>query len=146
MNIYLKGIEVRWADLDPNFHVRHSAYYDWGAYCRMCFLTEHGLTIESLQEQHLGLIIFREECRFRKEIHFGELITIDLQLLNARQDFTRWTIRHQIYKNGDKVAATLTLDGTWIDTKIRKLAHPPELATRVFNVIPRHQDFEWINK
>ena len=34
---YEKNIDIRWADLDPNFHVLHSKYLDFGAYCRMSF-------------------------------------------------------------------------------------------------------------
>ena len=40
---YRKSLDIRWADLDPNFHVLHSKYYDFGAYCRMSFMTENGL-------------------------------------------------------------------------------------------------------
>ena len=27
---YTKPVEIRWSDLDPNFHLRHSVYYDYG--------------------------------------------------------------------------------------------------------------------
>ena len=60
MQEYSKKIEIRWADLDPNFHVLHSKYYDFGAYCRMSFLTEHGITPAVMIEKNIGPIIFRE--------------------------------------------------------------------------------------
>ena len=41
MEVYSKKLEVRWADLDPNFHVLHSKYYDFGAYCRLSFFNEN---------------------------------------------------------------------------------------------------------
>jgi acyl-CoA thioesterase FadM len=31
MTSFSKELSFRWSDLDPNFHVRHSAYYDFGA-------------------------------------------------------------------------------------------------------------------
>lgn len=37
-------IQLRWSDLDPNFHVLHSKYYDFGALCRMDYLTRNGIT------------------------------------------------------------------------------------------------------
>ena len=40
MDVYSKKVEIRWSDLDPNFHLRHSVYYDWGAYTRISFLSE----------------------------------------------------------------------------------------------------------
>ena len=57
LNSYFKNIEIRWADLDPNFHVLHSKYYDFGAYCRMAFLTAHGVTVALMQQYQVGPII-----------------------------------------------------------------------------------------
>ena len=64
MNNFIKNIEVRWSDLDPNFHVLHSKYYDFGAYCRMAFLVENGLSPATMLEHKIGPILFREECVF----------------------------------------------------------------------------------
>lgn len=33
-----KEFEVKWADLDPNRHMRHSAYNDYAAHMRVKFL------------------------------------------------------------------------------------------------------------
>jgi acyl-CoA thioester hydrolase len=35
MTSFSKQLSFRWSDLDPNFHVRHSAYYDFGAQHRI---------------------------------------------------------------------------------------------------------------
>ncbi|MDF2189991.1 acyl-CoA thioesterase [Paraflavitalea sp. CAU 1676] len=144
MSSYVKPVEVRWADLDPNFHLRHSVYYDYGAYCRIAFLEAHGLTAASMAQFHFGPILFREECVFKKEIRLGDEVTIDLHLTKAREDQSRWSIRHHIYKKGDILAAVITVDGAWIDTQLRKLAAPPEQILHVFNNMPRAEDFEWI--
>ncbi|MFN4150762.1 MAG: acyl-CoA thioesterase, partial [Candidatus Sericytochromatia bacterium] len=64
--IFKRQIEIRWSDLDPNFHVRHSVYYDWGAYMRTVLMEKEGLTLKLMQEQNFGPVIFREECLFRK--------------------------------------------------------------------------------
>ncbi|MBC7849516.1 MAG: thioesterase family protein [Chitinophagaceae bacterium] len=146
MTEFKKSPEIRWSDLDPNFHVRHSVYYDWGAYCRMCFLVELGLSPNVLTEHQFGPILFREECTFRKELRFGDDLTIDLHLVRSRQDFSRWTIRHSLFKNGDVVAAILSVDGAWIDTAKRKLTAPPQIGADVFSQMPKSPDFEWINK
>lgn len=62
MTDYFKQIEIRWSDLYPNFHLRHSAYYDFGTYCRISFMNEHGLTPQLIMHNHIGPVIFREEC------------------------------------------------------------------------------------
>lgn len=143
MEKYIQSPEVRWSDLDPNFHLRHSVYYDYGAYCRICFLNEYGISTEFLLEHKIGPILFREECVFKREIKSGDKISIDLQLLKAREDISRWSIRHHIYKNGEELCAILTLDGAWIDTVRRKLSAPPEKIRAGFALMPRPEGFEW---
>jgi len=146
MNEFVKSLEVRWADLDPNFHVRHSVYYDWGAYSRICFFHSQGVTTSILLEHLLGPILFREECIFRKEIHFSDNLNIDLQLIKSRDDYSRWSIRHSIYKNQDTLAAIITIDGAWIDTQKRKLTVPPPVVANMVAEMPKSPDFEWTNK
>ena len=146
MTSYTKPIELRWSDLDPNFHLRHSAYYDFGAYVRIWFLRDHGLSTTVMQEQHFGPIIFREECIFRREIKLGDNVTINVQLLKAREDLSRWSIQHQFIKDGDQLAATLIVDGAWIDTELRKLTTIPENARESFAKMPKAENFEWIVK
>jgi acyl-CoA thioester hydrolase len=73
---FRKKISIRWADIDPNFHMRHSAYYDFGAQQRIEILEELGLTLKIMQEQHFGPVLFREECFFRREIHLSDNIIL----------------------------------------------------------------------
>ena len=146
MNDAAYPVQIRWSDLDPNFHLRHSVYYDWGAYCRILFLNTHGLTAEVMRQLNIGLIIFREECVFKKEIRFGDEITVDLQPIKAKKDFSRWSVRHQVIKNKDSLSAIITLDVAWINTIERKLAVPPEQVSNVIDAIPKHESFEWLDK
>ncbi len=143
MDVYKKQVEIRWADLDPNFHMLHSHYYDLGAYVRMCFLTEHELTPAVMTEHHLGPILFREECVFKREIKFGDRVEIDLTMTRGRKDGSRWSMQHHIYISKDTLAAVITVDGAWMNTQKRRLATPPPLFAEVFNKIPRSVNFEW---
>lgn len=143
MEEYRKSPEVRWADLDPNFHMLHSRYYDLGAYVRMCFLTEHGLNLNVMAEHKMGPILFREECVFKREIKFGDKLDITLHMLKARKDGSRWTMQHHIYINNETLAAIITVDGAWIDTERRRLSTPPPHFAEIFNSIPRAVGFEW---
>ena len=138
---YSKKIEIRWSDLDPNFHLRHSVYYDMGAYARISFLHETGITPQVMTQHHIGPIIFREECLFKKEIKFGDEITINLQLDKLSTNSSKWTMKHEIWKNGDTLAALLTIDGAWMDTQLRKITTPPEIFIKGFELIPKTKSF-----
>lgn len=133
---FLKSLELRWADLDPNFHLRHSVYYDFGATARIEFLAQNGITVVFMQQHHFGPVIFREECVFKKEIRLSDAITIDLTLKQSTPDFSRWTIQHTIYKNADTISAILTIDGAWMDTVKRKLTLPPDEVVSAFRNMP----------
>jgi acyl-CoA thioester hydrolase len=132
LHAYQKSIQIRWSDLDPNFHLRHSVYYDYAAFCRISFLEEHGLTAQIMQQ-----------LNFRKEIRFSDRIQMDLQIKQARTDFSRWTIIHQLLKNENTLAAVITVDGAWMDTSTRKLATPPPQIKAVFDQMPRTADFSF---
>jgi acyl-CoA thioester hydrolase len=144
MDTFNRTVQLRWSDLDPNFHVRHSVYYDWGAFCRVAFLDEYGLTAGEMQRLRFGPILFREECVFRKEIRSGDVITIDLKITKSRKDFSRWSIQHNILKVGETLAAVLSVDGAWINVTERKLATPPQLVYEVFERMPKAENFTWL--
>jgi len=141
MEAYVKKIEVRWADLDPNFHVLHSKYYDYGAFCRMSFITEHGLTTAAMIENNIGPIIFREECFFKREIKFGDELVVLLKLSKCNDDASRWSMVHELWINGNTLAALINVDGAWIDTNKRKVAVPPAICKTCFDQIPKTEDF-----
>ena len=121
MKTFSRIIQKRWSDLDPNFHLRHSVYYDWGAFCRVEFLNQYGLTAEVMQKLQFGPILFKEECVFRREIKSGDTIQMNLQLIRAKKDYSRWSIQHQVIKNDDTLCAVLTVDGAWMNSVQRKL-------------------------
>jgi acyl-CoA thioester hydrolase len=143
MESYIQPLDIRWSDLDPNFHMRHSVYYDYGAFCRITFLNSQGLTPAFMMENNIGPILFREECVFRKEVRLGDKLQIDLQLVTSTANFGRWTIRHNVIKNDNILAAVITVDGAWIDVSRRKLTTPPEQVFSTFNAMPRVSDFNW---
>lgn len=136
-------MQVRWSDLDPNFHLRHSVYYDWGAVCRVAYLSKAGLTLQRMQEVKIGPIIFREECVFRREIRLGDPVTIGIKLLKARRDFSRFTVQHEIKKNPETVSAILTVDFAWMSAVTRKLTVLPEEDIKQLIQGPFAENFQW---
>ena len=134
---------LRWADFDANFHLRHSVYYDLGASLRVQFLQDCGLSMAVMQEHHLGFVLLREEAVFRRELRMGDAVTINLRISKLRRDYSRFSFRHEILKQDGTLAATLNIDGAWIDTKIRKLAVPPAFIADMIKFTAFTEDFEW---
>ncbi|RZK32891.1 MAG: thioesterase [Hymenobacter sp.] len=109
--------------------MRHSAYADFAADQRVHWLASLGFDMKRFAELQIGPILFREETKYLKEIHGGEQIRVEGRLVSSAPDGSRWTIEHTIYKTDDRVAATVTVDGAWLDLARRKLTvPPPELA------------------
>jgi len=139
---YIKQVEIRWSDLDPNFHLRHSVYYDFGAYCRISFLFDNGITEDVMREHSIGPVLFREECFFMKEIILGDKINISLKLKSVSADFRKFSMQHEIFRNENELAALLIVDGAWMDTVKRKIAAPPQMVIETLNTIPKTEDYK----
>ena len=137
-------VTLRWADFDPNFHLRHSVYYDMGATMRVDFLHACGLTFELMVEQHFGPILFREEAIFRREIRPGDEVSINVRVTKLRPDYSRYSFRHEITKADGTLCAIMNVDGAWIDTQARKLIVPPPVVHQMVEIAPKSDDFEWI--
>lgn len=127
---------TRWADMDPNGHMRHSAYADFAADQRVVVLAKMGFDVARFAQLRLGPILFREETKYHKEISIGEEIRVDGKLASATPDGARWSIVHTIYKADGRVAATVTVDGAWLDLDRRKLAVPPAELAAAFAAMP----------
>lgn len=142
---FQQTIQLRWADLDANAHVRHSVYYDWGASIRIAFLENHGVTFEQMDRLSFGPVLFREEAVFRREIRYGDQLTVNLLVPRIRRDGSRFSFRHEIKRQDGTLCATINVDGAWIDTQKRKLTAPPEIVRKMFEAAPKSSDFEWLD-
>jgi acyl-CoA thioester hydrolase len=141
MATFSKHLSFRWSDLDPNFHLRHSAYYDFGAQHRVEILAQLGLTLRVMQTEHIGPILFREECVFRKEINLSDVIIMQTKMAKMKPDASRWSIVHEFYRE-DILCALITVDGAWMDTKLRKIAAPtPLIVVEALSIFPKTTDF-----
>jgi acyl-CoA thioester hydrolase len=146
MDKFYLPIQVRWSDIDQNRHLRHSAYYDYGATVRIACFSQHGLTNLKFEELRIGPILFREEAVFKREIKFEDSIAVDLFVTKATRDFSRWSVRHHFIKADGTLAAIINLDGAWMDILARKLAVPDAFIQSVFDDFPKSDDFQLIER
>lgn len=142
---YRTKVHLRWADIDANFHLRHSVFYDLCAQHRMEVLQHLGLTMNVMQELGFGLIIFREECTFRREIKLVDEVYLDVVVRYLTKDLRKFSFVQQFTKTDGTLCATLVVEGAWMDASTRKITAPPLLATDVFEHLPRAADFAWLD-
>lgn len=144
MDNFTRPVYLRWADIDANRHLRHSVYTDFAAAHRMTLLNERGLTMAKLEELQVGPILFREETIFKREVRLEDKITIDAKIVKSTEDYSRLSMRHQIVKADDTVAAIINVDIAWMDLVKRKLTMPPVLIQSIFASFPMTEEFQWI--
>ncbi len=143
MELFEQPITIRWSDLDPNGHVRHSVYYDFGAQARIAYLQKQGFGIEWLADNGIGPVLFREEARFYSELHSGDELVIDAKLCGVSADHRKWSMRHSILR-GENLCATIEVDGAWFDLKTRRISPPPVELVEKFEALTRTKDFQMI--
>ena len=135
MNEFITSFEVKWSDVDPNMHLRHTVYLDYADQTRIRFFEQQGLSFKRLLELNVGPIIFGTQSNFLKEVLLSEDITYDCRLLELSTDGRKWGIKHNVYKSDGKLAAELTYKGAWLDIKARKLTVPPEEVRNIMNLM-----------
>ncbi|MTI22200.1 acyl-CoA thioesterase [Fulvivirga sp. RKSG066] len=143
MDNYKTTFEVKWAEVDPNMHLRHTAYLDFADQARIRFFRANGFSFNKLMQMGIGPIIFGTETDYRKEILLSETITIDCELLEQSSDGRKWKIKHDVYKEDGSHAATLTYRGAWMDIRARKLTAPPEEIVKLLDSLsPKMASYE----
>jgi len=135
---------TKWSDFDPNRHMRHTAYNDYAAEVRVRFFQEHGLSISEFAKLNIGPVLFKEETSFLKEIHIGENITVKMELEGVSKGIERWRFNHQIFNEKGKLSAEIKVYGAWIDLQKRKLTVPPAKFVKIFQDLPKTENFKEI--
>ncbi len=133
-----------WSDLDPNGHMRHTAYNDYAAQARIMYFQEVGMPIQKLMGMKIGPILFREDTRFFKEIRMNEEFEVAFTFSKLRKDGSKWSIRHNIYNSKGELAAKVDVDGAWLDLEKRRTTVPPQELSQLILDSYRSDDFEWI--
>lgn len=126
MSLFSVQVDIRWADVDLNQHVRHSVYYDLGAHTRMRYLEHIGFHAQKLFKLGLGPILFHEQCSFIQEIKMNDTVTINILRGDFKEDGSQWSLHHEITNSNGKKCAHITVKGAWMDVIRRKVTAPPE--------------------
>jgi len=130
------SFDVRWADCDPNRHLRHSAYADYCTHVRFAYIEAQGFALPRFEEERFGPVIFREETQYLREIKLGERVKFDFEVLAFSDDHIRWSVMHTVWNAAGKRAAIVTLDGCWLHMDTRKAIVPPDDLRDIMRRLP----------
>ena len=125
--------------------MRHTAYNDYAAEVRVRYFAKNNFSIDEFTRHNLGPILFKEETSFRKEIHLGENITVNLKLQGLSENNERWKLVHEVYNQAGELSAVIKVYGAWIDLTKRKLRIPPVETKEMFAFAEKSEDFEIIS-
>lgn len=139
---YKIAFHTKWADFDANKHMRHTAYNDYAAECRMRFFKDNGFPIDQFEKHNFGPVLFKEETNFYREIKLGESISIELFLEGMSAKGERFKMFHKIFREDGFLAAEIKIYAAWINLIIRKLCNPPVGIINTFNSLERIENFE----
>jgi len=141
---YNVNFATKWSDFDPNRHMRHTAYNEYAAEVRIRYFSAQNFSIEEFTKHNIGPILFEEYTSFRKEIHLGENITVNMKLSGLSKNNERWKITHEVFNEAGQLSAIIKVYGAWIDLQKRKLTIPPKEAEHLFLNTDKTDDFEEI--
>jgi len=133
--------EVRWADLDGNRHVRNTAFSEYASHTRFQLLAAHGFTPAKLEALRFGPVMMREEVRYRREVLFGDTLSVSVSCAGLSADGSHWLVRQEVRRSDGKDAVILIIQGGWIDLDSRKSIAPPHALTELLQGLPRAKDF-----
>lgn len=137
--------KVLWSQMDPNQHLRHSAYADIAASARLDLLEAGGIDMTVLAKIKFGPVLFKEELVYRKEVHGVQEITVKSYLKRIERAYSKWAIVSEIYRADSELSCVVTVEGAWIDLKVRKIASLPEEYRTAFLDVPKTEDFQIID-
>lgn len=139
---FVQRFEVRWSDLDANRHLRNTIYSEFATHTRFRLLESHGFSQARFEALRFGPVMFREEIRYRRELVFGDTVTVSVLFAGLSPDGSQWRVVQEVTRPDGKQAAVLTIDGAWIHLDTRKLIAPPAELLALIQRLPRTKDFE----
>lgn len=139
MNSFNLKFNIKWSDVDPNMHLRHSVYMDFSDQTRVKYFDSKGVSFLDFRDLQIGPILFSTTNQFYKEVLLNEQVTVNCKLAEVSPDFRKWTVVHEVFKENGDLAAKITANGAWFDLQKRKVVVPPENIQKTLNEMERSE-------
>ncbi|MCB0270997.1 MAG: acyl-CoA thioesterase, partial [Calditrichaeota bacterium] len=140
---FTKEYEIRWCDVDPNMHMRHTVIGDITDHIRGVYFEQHDISFQKLREMMVGPVLLQYSVRFLREVMMYEKVLVEFQIKSLSRDLRKFRFYHRIYKMDGQIAAEVEVFGAWMDLVKRKITVPPDLVRGVLDHAPMADNFEW---
>lgn len=141
MNEFYKEFEIRWSELDPNYHVANYAYSQFMNEVRISYMIKNGIDRSFIQKGNMGPVIFHEHFYYIKEIRAYEKIKIDVQMKGHSEDYKFLNFAHHLYLNTGEIAMYSELMFAWMNLESRKLTFPLAAYIERYDQMQKTDDF-----
>lgn len=141
MNKNLKTFQVRWSDLDANRHVANTSYSHFTNDTRVSYLASLGLTQDVMATQNFGPVVFSEEFYYLRELHHGETIHVNVELLGNTADNKIWRFSHCFFNAEGVMVAYSELTFGWFNLSTRKLFVPAGELLGLLHAMPKSENY-----
>ena len=142
--LFKKTIDVRWADIDANQHLTHTAYATFATHTRVEWMASCGYGMDKLLESGFAAVLLKEQTEYFREIFLGETVTVELYFAGSNENHSRWKFIHKLYNTSYKLSSINTIYGAWININTRKIAPPPAYLLEQLNNLTKVDDFEYL--
>jgi acyl-CoA thioester hydrolase len=133
---------VSWSDLDANVHLRNTRYLDYAAQTRFLYLKENGFTPADFKSADIGPVVFSEQIRYQKELHFLEEFSVTMQVGGISEDGAKFIMVNRFLKKDGRLAAEVITRGAWFDLQARRVKTPPDGLMEAMQRMERTEEFE----
>lgn len=139
-------LKFRWSDLDPNGHVRNSAYCNVFVDARMQLFKSAGYPLSKLTNLNLGPVVTREDFYYIKEIYDDSEVYVTIYLAGISEDNRYFRFVQHLYSKEGFLSAYLEFTFGLLDLTLRKMAVPPKSLLDHFLGLEKTEHYALIDK
>ena len=134
-----------WGDMDFNSHMRNTAYLDRSADLRMMFFSDSGFPMSEFVSRRIGPVVRKDTIEYFSEINLLEEFKVTLSMAGLSVNGSQFLFRNEFYRSNNKLAATVTSNGGWLDLEKRRLSIPPAGLLSALSNLQKTDDFVVLN-
>jgi len=139
-------LKFRWSDLDPNGHIRNSAYCDMFVDARMQLFKSSGFTLSKFASLNMGPVVLREDFYYIKELFGDAEVYVAVYIAGKTEDNRYFRFVQEMYNTQGSLCAYLEFTFGMMDLSLRKMVAPPPVLLDNFLSLEKTDHYAIIDK